>query len=199
MSDERRFGHIELVGKDIAVPGQKFDKIALSGRGELLLVSVIAETHNIKRMRAIFCGGAKATVTAGGIKVKQPSQQDWYAHSPGKLSLSGDGYQCHTHKLGYGLAHALFLSRTDGFMKVVSPESLWQEVSGPRFTTPIIREWMPYVERQLRDQELLEEAHCFGCSCGVLSAVTHHLDEIVCEGIKSGEILIPGSALAMTA
>ena len=95
--------------------------------------------------------------------------------------------------LGYGMIHALFLTRMPGFMKVVTPESLWQELNKERFTTPIIRPWMPYIETKLREQDYLEDAHVFACNCGVLSALRKPLDEIVCEGIKSGELLIPES------
>src|SRR3954454_14504010 len=92
----------------------------------------------------------------------------------------------------FGLAHALFITRMKGFMLVVSEESLWQELKENRFTTPLLREWMPYVEGQLRTQDLLEEALVFNVTCGVLSATTTHLDKIVTDGLKSGEIRIPG-------
>ncbi len=96
--------------------------------------------------------------------------------------------------MGYGLAHALFLTRMPGFMKVVTPESLWQELKSVRFTTPLLKEWVPYIEERLRADELLEDAHVFNCHCGVLSALTTHLDEIVSEGIQQRQILIPGPA-----
>ena len=31
-------------------------------------------------------------------------------------------------------------------MKVVTAESLWQELKSDRFTTPLLREWMPYID-----------------------------------------------------
>ena len=172
----RVFGDIDMVGKDIGVPAQKFDKIALSGRGELLLLSVVTEIHNLKRMRAILLGGAKAQINAAGIRVGQPGAEGWRQHQPGRVNATQDGYQLYTHKLGYGMIHALFLTRMPGFMKVVTPESLWQELNKDRYTTPIIRPWMPYIETKLREQDLLEDAHVFACKCGVLSALTKHLE-----------------------
>lgn len=197
---ERVFGDIDMVGKDIAVPAQKFDKIALSGRHELLLLSVIGETHNIKRMRAILVGGAKAQIQAAGIRVKQASAPSWDSGvQPGRLSVSTDGYQVYTHKLGFGLAHALFLSRTTGFMKVTSGDALWLELKSKRFTTPVLKEWVPHIEKKLRDQDLLEEAHCFGCQCAMLSAMTKHLDEIVQEGLKNRHLIIDSKPVAQSA
>lgn len=194
--EAKRQGTIELQGKDFATPPFPFDRLAVSGRGELLAASLVAPTQNVKQIRAILNGGAKAVVMAGGVKVNQPSREEYYAHSPGKLTPSADGYQTFTHKLAYGRAHALFLTRSDGFMKVVTSDSLWQELNHVRFTTPLLKEWMPYLEKALREEDLLEEAHVFNCSCGVLSASTRHLDDIVSRGLRDGHIGIPVGALA---
>jgi hypothetical protein len=192
------FGHIEFVGKDISVAAQRFDRIAHTGRGELLVLSLVAEQHNVKRIRAILLGGAKAQITASGVRTKQNSAEDWRASTPGRMLATPDGYQVFTHKLGFGLIHALFMTRMPGFMKVVTPESLWQELKKERFTTPIIKEWMPYIEGKLREGELLEDAHVFNCNCGVLSAVTKQLDAIVCEGIQLGQLHMPVPGAAYT-
>lgn len=189
--EDAKFGEVVFQGKDINQSSAKFDRLALSGRGELLMVSVITETQRLKQIRAILGGGAKAVIEASGAKVNKPSGESWHAHTPGKIYPTPDGYACHTHKLGYGLVHAMFLARMDGFMRVVTPESLWQELNHVRFTTPILREWLPYLERELRQRDRLEEAQVFNCACGVLSATTKSLDEIVSEGLQNYEIRIP--------
>ena len=191
MSEQKRYGGISFDGKDIAIPEVPFDKIAVDGRGQLLLLSICTDQIRIKAIRAILCGGAKAMANAGGVKVNQPGVEAWRAHSPGRLCLTADGYSVFTHKLGYGMAQALFITRMPGFMKVVTPESLWQELNTSRFTTPILRAWIPYIEKTLRDEERLEDAYVFNCACGVLTASTKSLDEIISDGLKSGAILIP--------
>jgi hypothetical protein len=187
----RVFGDVEFIGKDIAVSAQKFDRIAVSGANDMLLLSVAGELHNIKRMRAILCGGVKASINGGGVRINQPNGEQWRARQPGRMNATPDGYIIHTHRLGYGMMHALFLTRSPGFMKVITPDALWQELKNIRYTTPIIREWMPYIETSLREQELLEDAHVFNCTCGVLSATTKNLDDIVEKGIQQGIIQIP--------
>ena len=194
--DEKAFGDIEIVGKDIAVPPTPFDKIAVGGRGELLMVSLIAETQRVKQVRAILGGGAKATIQADGIKLRRQGDEPWQARPPGRLYPTPDGYLCQTHKLGYGLAHAMFITRMPGFMKVVTPESLWQELNGTRFTTPILKDWVPYIEERLRADEHLEGAHVFNCLCGVLAATSKTLDEIVSQGLQERRILISRPAVA---
>jgi hypothetical protein len=191
---ETKYGTIEFQGKDFATPSFLFDRLAISGRGELLLVSLVAPSQNIKQIRAILNGGAKAQVMAGGVKVNQPGREAWYAHAPGRLTPSADGYQTLAHKIGYGQVHALFVTRTPGFMKVVTGETLWQELNDVRFTTPLLREWVPHIEKCLRDESLLEDAHVYNCTCGVLSASTRHLDTIVTEGLQSGALSIPRPA-----
>ncbi len=183
---------IEFTGKDIATPAVVYNKLAVGNRSELFLVSLVAESQRVKQIRAILCGGAKASVKAAGGKIKRASDtNDWAARNPGNLYPTPEGYTLLTHKLDYGQVHALFLSRAPGFMRVVSTESLWQVLNDPRFTTPILRVWMPYIESCLRHQDILEEAHTFNCTAGILSLTTAQLDDIVSRGLKTGEITIP--------
>ncbi len=189
------FGSIEFSGKDVAIPATSFDRLAISGRGELLLLSVVAPTQTIKAIRAILHGGAKVKITASG-RVKQPSVSQVYAHQPGNLWPSADGYTTHIHKLDYGQAHALMITKSPGFMKVVTEETIWQELTDTRLTTPVLRQWVPYIAQEMRAREILEEAHCFRCNCGYMSATTADLDAIVSEGLKSGAITIPSSSAA---
>ena len=201
-AEEVKFGEISFSGKDIVLPVVKYDRIAVGNRSELYLVSVVSETQRIKAIRAILCGGAKASINAAGGKIRRPNDPEWCeARNPGNLYPTPEGYNVYTQKMGYGLAHAIFVTRTPGFMKVVSEESLWQELNDVRFTTPLLREWLPYIEGQLRDHELLENAQVFNVSCGILNLNTDALDRIVSEGIKSGAIHIenprPTTALGL--
>ena len=193
MSKNTKYGYVEFSGRDIGVPPTPFDKLAISGRGELLLLSVFADTVRIKQIRAILVGGAKAIAQASGCRVNQPGGDHWSEHTPGRLSPTlDDGYQLHTHKLGYGMAHALFITRMPGFLKIVTEETLWQELKSTRYTTPMLREWMPYIERRLREDSLLEDAHVFGgLKCGILSATSEQLDRIVSEGLADYDLIIP--------
>ena len=113
---------------------------------------------------------------------------------PSRLHPSNEGYAVYKHKLGFGIAHAMFITRAPGFMAIVTPESLWRELNSPRFTTPILRSWMPYIEAQLRTADRLEDAHCFNCHCGLLTATTKKLDEIVSNGLVTGHLHIQSEA-----
>jgi hypothetical protein len=199
--NESGFGDVEFVWKDGGTPGCKFNRIAHSGRSELLMISVIAETQRVKQIRAALVpsqkkGGNGLSIIAGGVKTNVPGYEEWHERTPGRLNPSAEGYYCYQHKLGYGLAHALFVTKTPGFMLVMSEESLWRELKSDRFTTPLLREWMPYLDTQLRENNRLEDAHCYDCHCGILSVTTAKLDEIVLDGLKTGQIWIPKEQLA---
>ncbi len=194
-NDSERFGTIEFSWKEGGTPSLKFNKIAHSGRSELMMVSLICETQYVKSVRAALVpdkkGSSRVSVVAGGVRTNVPGREDWYASMPGRLYCGSDGYHVYTHKLGYGLAHAVFVTKSPGFMMVVTEESLWQELNSTRFTTPILREWIPFIDRKLREISRLENAHVYECQCGILSATTSKLDEIVIEGLSKGKISIP--------
>jgi len=194
-NDSERFGTIEFSWREGGTPPLKFNKIAHSGRSELMMVSVICETQYVKSIRAALVpdkkGSSRVSAVAGGVRTNIPGREDWYASIPGRLYCGSDGYHVYSHKLGYGLAHAVFVTKSPGFMMIVTEESLWQELNTTRFTTPILREWIPFIDRKLREISRLENAHVYGCQCGILSATTSKLDEIVIEGLSKGKISIP--------
>ena len=193
--EQPRWGEIEFTWKDGGTPGIKFDRLAHSGRRELLMFSCVAEAQRIKQIRAALCASettkSQVRAIAAGVHTNVPGRETWYASTPGTLIPTSDGYLVYTHKLGYGMAHALFVTKAQGFMMIVTPESLWRELNTTRFTTPLLKEWVPYIEKRLRADNLLEDAHVFNCTCGILSATTSKLDEIVTDGLKKWLITIP--------
>lgn len=188
-------GTIQFSGNEFC-PEVEFDRIALRGRHTLLFVSVIADQMRVKQIRAILSAGLKCTIIAGGVRVNTPKGDHWNSFSPGRISADSDGYEVFTHKLGYNMTHAMFVTKSAGFLKIVTEESLWQELKGPRYTTPILREWMPYLEERLRADGRLEDAFGYNCECGILSATNSMLDEAVSEGLQQRMISIPDLAAA---
>jgi hypothetical protein len=184
------FGRIQFAGDDMTWPTVKFDRLAVGDRGDLLLVSVVAPTQIVKGIRGYLNTAKKGTITATGIRVRQASEPEGVDSDAGNLWKLPDGYSTETHRLQFGMAHAMFVSRSPGFLKSVSEEALWQELSSARFSTPLLRSWMPWITRELMERQLLVEAHCYRCSCGVLQATSADLDAIVSDGLKQGSLLI---------
>jgi len=82
------------------------------------------------------------------------------------------------------------IAKTEGLLPKLSEESLWQELRSSRHTTPIMREWMPWLMEWLMRQGCLTKLHCFQCESGRLSVDSDVLDEAVSEGIKTGALTI---------
>jgi hypothetical protein len=201
---EPKYGSLELQWKDGGIPGCKLNRIAHSGRRELLMFSIVCETQRVKQIRAVLAGADiknknRVQAAVADIKTNIPGREEWYASTPYGLFPSAEGYTVYQHKLGYGLAHAVFVSRAPGFMLVFSEAALWQELNTTRFTTPILREWVPQIDKALRAENRLEDAHVFNCQCGILTATTSKLDEVVVKLLSRGKIDIPQQTLEVEA
>jgi hypothetical protein len=192
-SKEIGFGAISFAGKDLPPQPARYDRIAVGERQSLLLVSIVAEVNFVKAIRSILGGGAKADIQAAGAKVRRPDRPHDMQWTPSRLVKTDELYDCHTQKLDHGLMHAIFITRAEGFMPTLTDEALWRELLDTRFTTPILRDWLPYIRTQLEKLELLVMASSFNVRCGMLSATDENLDFIVSTGLKKGLILIPQS------
>jgi hypothetical protein len=103
---------------------------------------------------------------------------------------STSGYRIDSHRLGLGSVHALFTCRQQGFLLNDSDDALWQELKQERFTTPLLRGWLPHIRKELENLGLLARCYTLDCTCCVLTATSADLDAIVESGLKNGFISI---------
>lgn len=108
------------------------DAIALHEK-EILLLSVAGSETSVKAL------------TAGLRSSTKDQKRIEYTVHLGKVNETNltkcpDGYRVYRSKLEYGLWHVLCLARRDGFLPVISDETVWQLLQGDRFTTPLLRE-----------------------------------------------------------
>jgi hypothetical protein len=191
------FGSANFVLKDQSMAPSKYDRLAYGNRSQVLIIGLVDYGNKIRAIRALLNSSqGRVTIECNGGRTCKPSEVNGYPgpRNPGRLTAGNDGYRLYVNKLDYGLVHALFVSKEEGFMPVMTPEALWEELNDTRFTTPIIREWVPHLETKLRAKSLLEEAWCFRCNAGWLSATSAQLDQIVSAGLQTGEIAIPEPA-----
>jgi hypothetical protein len=190
LSDASIFGDIEFQGEDIAYMPQKWDRIALTRARELLMISLVAPAQTVKGIRGILNTNSRCTISATGQKVKRESSSTANGEQPGRITRLGDTYRTETHKLPLGMAHAVFMTRSPGFLPSTAEEHVWQELMSHRYTTPLLRAWVPWIARTLKAQGLLLEAYCYNCNCGQLIATDQQLDQVVSDGLVSGSLLI---------
>lgn len=164
--------------------GVRCDALGLDN-DEILLLSVVGPETSVKAL------------IAGLRSARQDQQRIDYAARVGgidraRLIACPDGYRVTRAKLPYGLWHVLCLARRDGFLPVLTEESLWQQLRGEPFTTPLLREWTPWLYRTMKERGLLTELTQRGCQAGLLHADSDALDALVCEGIQKGQLAING-------
>ena len=88
------------------------------------------------------------------------------------------------------MLHAIFTCRQPGFLLNDSDDALWQELKQERFTTPLLRGWLPHIRKELEIKSLLSRCHTLECTCSILTATSADLDSIVESGLKNGLISI---------
>jgi hypothetical protein len=112
------------------------------------------------------------------------------AYHPKQVFREPAGYETFTHNLGCNTAHLVVMTKLRGFMPCVGEESLWRELTSPRYTTPVLRQWCPYLLQRFRERKMIVDAVSWGCQPGCLTATQEELDDVVRAGLAQGKIAI---------
>ena len=160
----------------------------------LVFISLVAASQDIKALRAAFATGLDSPIRLKNVEL----DRDGETLVPGDVRPTFGGYRLDIHRLGFGSIHALFTCRQRGFLPNDSDDALWQELKQERFTTPLLRGWLPVVRKELELKNLLTRCHTLDCTCCVLTATSADLDSIVEFGIKNGIISIKEEAAHQT-
>jgi hypothetical protein len=171
-------------GKSIHIQA-KLDKVALLDN-RLLFISLVAFSQDVKAMRAGLAAGIESPIRLHNVTLTMGDE----SIEPDDVRPSTSGYRIDSHRLGLGSVHALFTCRQHGFLLNDGDEALWQELKQERFTTPLLRGWLPHIRKELEKLDLLTRCYTLDCTCCVLTAASADLDAIVEGGIKNGSISI---------
>ena len=191
---EVSLGGIEIQhGENSAIA--RYDRLT-HHHAKLLMVSLTVETIKLKAIRAMLAANkGAATITCSGAPCKQQSQEDYCRTMPRHLWADDAKYDCHVERLDYGYVHAIFVSRSQNFLLTMTPASVWHALMSARFTTPLIRSWMPWLTRRMIAEEALQECSCFRAESGWLALHgSAQLDSLVSEGLAGGHLTIGGSS-----
>lgn len=154
---------------------------------EVYLASVIGPSSAVKAFCAVMAldGGKNGVIfeTTGAAPV--PSWWRLRKH-PGQGQ-----YKFYRKHLGFNTFHAVIVSKKSGFLPNAGDKAIWNLLSGPEFTTPVLPEWVDYLRGRLEDRRELVTLKCFQCECGMVTATTDGLDAIVSHGLRDGKITIP--------
>lgn len=164
------------------------DRVAIDKDGHLLFASIVTDAMQFKGIRGAVCTNKKVEIKAPELRV---GVRGGPAYPPTVILKHPAGYTDSTHRLPFRKVHAFLLTKAVGFLPGATEAHLWKELMGSRYSTPLLREWMPWLMTELERRGLLVHARCFNCSCATLNLTTRSLDEVVSEGVRNGHITIP--------
>lgn len=97
-------------------------------------------------------------------------------------------YTAAVAKLAPGVIHLVALARIPGLMPNMSDDHLWTELSGPRYTTPLLRPWTAWLKAAMAEGGGIVVAEGFASTVGVLKTEPDELDTLVASGVKEGHL-----------
>lgn len=152
---------------------------------EILLLSVVGPETSVKALTAgLRSSGKDQNRIDYGAQVGNVH----YIH----LAKCPDGYSIYRAKLDYGLWHVLCLARREGFLPVLTEETVGQLLRRNPFTTPLLQEWIPWLYESMKKKGAIVELSQSGCQAGLLLADNDALDALVSEGLRNGHLAING-------
>jgi|GEM_PF-6456683 len=169
-------------------------QFAYDRNGSILVASVAGPQTAVKSFAAALNENVKLTVNCQGFAIVDADGEQQDINTSREFTRVGGGqgrYKCHMHRLGYNQVHCLAVVKDAWLMPCVTEDSLWQKLRSPRYTTPLLREWMPWLMQNLVDEGLLEKLPAFQCQPGMLTADDSHLDALVTRGVGIGALKIP--------
>ena len=101
-------------------------------------------------------------------------------------------YSAAVAKLAPGVIHLVALARIPGLMPNMSDDHLWAELSGPSYTTPLLRSWVPWLKEAMTTGNGIVVANGFEATVGVLRTEPEALDEIVSQGVRDRHLAMCG-------
>jgi hypothetical protein len=102
------------------------------------------------------------------------------------------GYSAAIAKLAPGVIHLVALARIPGIMPNLSDDHLWTELSGPSYTTPLLRSWIPWLKETMTKSKGIVVAKGYASNVGVLKIEPETLDDLVSPGVKDGCLTMRG-------
>ena len=109
-----------------------------------------------------------------------------------KARITYDGkqvsYIAAVTKLAPGVIHLVALAKIPGLMPNMSDDHLWAELTGPRYTTPLLRAWIPWLKTTMAEGGGIVVANGFESTVGVLKTEPGELDALVTLGVKEGQL-----------
>jgi hypothetical protein len=97
-------------------------------------------------------------------------------------------YTAAVAKLASGVIHLVAVANVPGIMPNMSDDHLWSELTSPRYTTPLLRAWVPWLRETMVKSGSIVTAKGIASAAGVLRIDPEDLDALVSDGVKQGHL-----------
>lgn len=159
------------------------DALAYDASKAVMMVSASGSESSVKAFAAALRSDRRLTVDV-----------KWSDRDVSGLYQNREGYKVYRNRLipSLGIWQIVAVTKAPEFLPVVSEATVYELLRSDQFTTPIVREWMPYLMTKFRQHKYLRMHAGFGCSAGEFVGSTEDLDKIVSEGVAGGHLPIGG-------
>jgi hypothetical protein len=180
MCDKLEFARIRFAAEGfsrITLRAARLASLEIDGEDRLLLLSAVGAETAVKAVRGLLLAN-NVQPTAGWYRVGDERHR--------RLHKDEAGYRAAISRLAAGVFHLMVTTKRPGFLARLDEASLWAELISDRYTTPLLRPWVPWLRQRLEEEDLLQQADGHASEAGLLSATTEDLDELVSEGVRRG-------------
>jgi hypothetical protein len=179
-AEERPLGIVGVSGNEVR---HRFvcDALACDPEQHITILSVAGPETAVKSLAATLYSDAR-------VKFETDVPPTFGRYSA--PTRHPDGYKIHRHRMDFNTWHILAVAKVEGLLPVLSEESLWQELRSDRYTTPLLRSWVPWLMEQLLESRALVQLEQVGCNAGLLRASDDVLDKLVSQGLQQGTLRI---------
>src|SRR5262249_41766789 len=157
------------------------DALACDAGRQILILSAAGPETAIKSLAAALNSDAR-------VKFETEMDTPFFRYY-GAVRHPG-GYRISRHRMDFNTWHLLALAKADGLRPVLSEEALWQELRSERYTTPLLRSWVPWLMEELKERKGLQTLEQVGCNAGLLVAGDGTVDELVSIGLRRGSLRV---------
>lgn len=142
------------------------------------------------RLHVLSAVGPQTTVKAVAAILQDSATQQITIDCPplNAITYCAERYNVHRHRLGFDQWHMLALAADPHLMPSYSQRALWEQISSTRFTTPVLRDWTPWIAAELLRRDRLQRLECWRCDSALLMLDTEELDEIVSLGLRTRKL-----------
>ena len=190
MPSESKLGVLkfESCGNVVRLKCNAMATLYLRGETSVYLLSVAGPSSAVKAVAAGLNSDAKATY--------KPEDMDGLYSWRDVRRPKETKFRIYRTKLGEcNVWHMLAIADTVGLIPNFNEEAFWRYLTSEEITTPILREWVPYLLHRMSRHLILLDS--FGCDAVIVPPCQNVIDQYVSEGVVNGDISLPGWRNAM--